>query len=222
MTTFSNLKTYLPSALKHLFDCHFKHLWKKTEYHCNVVYVPKSSTTFGGILICSIFRPRDMQEYYMLFGIFAKDVGLYSLSVSYITWTDFQYTNIYLFCVLHTYYCASFTRECHGTTTLQAQTTSIYDVIGHIDKYFFYRHWNTFSIVISNIFGKKRNIIVTFQSGQLTEQPKTLDDLGHFDLKMFRNCPNRIEIITGSHIFILFLTRVITLCLHFTPRYHSW
>jgi len=45
--------------------------------------------------------------------------------------TDFQYTNVYLFCVLHTYHCASFTRECHGTAALQAQTTSIYDVIGH-------------------------------------------------------------------------------------------
>jgi hypothetical protein len=29
MITFSNRKTYLPSALKHLFDCHFKHFWKK-------------------------------------------------------------------------------------------------------------------------------------------------------------------------------------------------
>jgi hypothetical protein len=96
MTTFSNLKTYLPSALKHLFGCHFKHLWKK---------------------------------------------------------------------------------------------------------------WN---------------IIVTFQPGQLTVQPKTLDDLGRFDLKMFRNCPIRIEIITGNHIFILFLPQVGTLCLHFTPRYRSW
>jgi hypothetical protein len=92
LTTFSNLKTYLPSALKHLFGCHFKHLWKK------------------------------------------------------------------------------------------------------------------------------RNIIVTFQSGQLTEQPKTLDDIGRFDLKMFHNCPIRIEIINGSHIFILFLPRVVTLCLHFTAR----
>jgi hypothetical protein len=43
----------------------------------HVVYVPKLSTTFRGILICVIFRPSDMQEYYMLFGIFAKDVGLY-------------------------------------------------------------------------------------------------------------------------------------------------
>ena len=69
---------------------------------------------------------------------------------------------------------------------------------------------------------KKRNVIVTFQSGQLTEQPKALDDLGCFDLKMFRNCPIRIEIITGSHIFILFPPRGGTLCLHFTPRYRSW
>jgi hypothetical protein len=71
---------------------------------------------------------------------------------------------------------------------------------------------NIFSVVISNIFGKKRNIIVTFQSGQLPEQPKTLEDLGCFDLKMFRNCPIRIEIITDSHIFILVLPRVDTLC----------
>jgi hypothetical protein len=69
---------------------------------------------------------------------------------------------------------------------------------------------------------KKRNIIVTFQSGQLKVQPKTLDDLGRFDLKMFSNCPIRIEIITGSHMFILFLPLVVTLCLHFTPRYRSW
>jgi hypothetical protein len=75
--------------------------------------------------------------------------------------------------------------------------------------------WNTFLVVISNIFGKNRNIIVTFQSDQLTEQPKTLDDLGCFDLKMFRNCPIRIKIITSSHIFILFLPQVVTLCLHF-------
>ena len=60
---------------------------------------------------------------------------------------------------------------------------------------------------------KKRNSIVTRQSGQLTKQPKTLDDLGRFDLKMFRNCPIRIEIITGSHIFILFLPLVVTVCL---------
>jgi hypothetical protein len=33
------------------------------------------------------------------------------------------------------------------------------------------------------------------------EQPNTLDDIGRFDLKMFRNCPIRIEIITGSIIY---------------------
>ena len=68
---------------------------------------------------------------------------------------------------------------------------------------------------------KKRNIIVTFQSDQLTEQPKTLGDLDRFDLKCYLNCPFKIEIITDSHIFILFLPRVGTSCLHFTPHYHS-
>ena len=97
----------------------------------HVVYVPKSSTTFRGILICVIFRPRDMQEYYMLFRIFSRDTDWCSLSVFYIAWVEFQYTNVYLFCVLHNYQCASFTRECHGTAALQAETTSIYDVIGH-------------------------------------------------------------------------------------------
>jgi len=33
---------------------------------------------------CVIFRPSDMQEYYMLSGIFEKDVALYFLSVFYI------------------------------------------------------------------------------------------------------------------------------------------
>jgi hypothetical protein len=61
---------------------------------CHVAYVPKSFTTFRGILIRVIFRPRDMQEYYMLFGIFATDVGLYSLSVFYIACAEFQYTNV--------------------------------------------------------------------------------------------------------------------------------
>jgi hypothetical protein len=99
----------------------------------HIVYVPKSSITFRGILICVIFRPRDLQEYYniMLFGIFARDVGLYSLSVFYIAWADFQYTNVYLFCVLHTYHCVPFTGECHGVAAYKAQTTFIYDVIGH-------------------------------------------------------------------------------------------
>jgi hypothetical protein len=41
-------------------------------------------------------------------------------------------------------------------------------------------------------------------------------------LNFWIGCPIRIEIITGSHIFILFLPRVVTLFLHFTPRYRSW
>ena len=35
------------------------------------------------------------------------------------------------FCVLHTYHCVPFTGECHGTAAYKAQTTSIYDIIGH-------------------------------------------------------------------------------------------
>jgi len=50
------------------------------------------------------------------------------------------------------------------------------------------------------------------------QQPKTLDDLDRFDLKFYRDCPIRIEIITGSHIFILFLPRVGTLCRVFYPE----
>ena len=107
----------------------------------HVVYVPKLSSAFRGILICVIFRPRDMQEYYMLFGIFAKDVGLYFLSVFYIAWADFQYTNVYLFCVLHTYHCVPVTGECCGTAAYKAQTTSIYYVIGHILILFLPRIW---------------------------------------------------------------------------------
>ena len=85
-------------------------------------------------------------------------------------------------------------------------------------------HWHLkhlFSCHFKNLW-KKRNIIVTFQSDQLTEQPQILKDLNHFDLKCYLNCPIRIKIITDSHIFILFLPRVVTLCLHFTPRYRSW
>jgi hypothetical protein len=91
----------------------------------HVVYVPKSST------FRVIFRPRDICKNTMLFGIFARDVGLYSPSVFYIGWADFQYTNVYLFCVLYTYHCVPFTGEYHGTAAYKAQTTSIYDVISH-------------------------------------------------------------------------------------------
>ena len=91
-----------------------------------------------------------------------------------------------------------------------------------ISKHNCHRFETPFRLSFQISLEKNRNIIVTFQSGQLTEQPKTMDDIGCFDLKMFRNCPIRIEIITGSHIFILFLPRIVTLCLHFAPRYRSW
>jgi len=48
----------------------------------HVDYVPKSSTTFRGILICLIFSCRDMQEYYMLFGIFTCLFSLFLVPIS--------------------------------------------------------------------------------------------------------------------------------------------
>jgi hypothetical protein len=67
------------------------------------------------------------------FAVFS--LGLYSLSVFYIAWVDFQYTNVYSVCALHNYHCGSFTRECHGTAALQAQTMSIYDVLILFSKF---------------------------------------------------------------------------------------
>jgi len=48
---------------------------------------------------------------------------------------------VYLFCALHTFHYASFTRDCHGTAALQAQTTSIYDVMGHSSILFSPQVW---------------------------------------------------------------------------------
>jgi hypothetical protein len=56
-----------------------------------------------------------------------KDPDIFWLCVCLLVKVKF----VYLFCALHAYHCASFTRECHGTTALQTQTTSIYGVICH-------------------------------------------------------------------------------------------
>jgi hypothetical protein len=76
------------------------------------------------------------------------------------------------------------------------------------------------SIVISKFFGKTKcycNISV----GLINRTTKNTGWPRPLRFENFCNCPIRIEIITGSHIFILFLPRVVTLCLHFTPRYRS-
>jgi hypothetical protein len=78
------------------------------------------------------------------------------------------------------------------------------------------------NVVIHEHQFKRKGKYYKFHFVKAAEQPKKMDDLGCFDLKMFRNCPIRIEIITGSHIFILFLPWVVTLCLHFIPRYRLW
>jgi hypothetical protein len=54
-------------------------------------------------------------------------------------------------------------------------------------KHIYHWHWNTILVVISKIFGKKQNIIVTFQSGQLTEQSKTTS-IWNFILAIYLYC----------------------------------
>jgi hypothetical protein len=125
-----------------------------------------------------------------------KDPDVFWIRVRFLVKVDLQYIPFLL-------------NWCSWMTTLSNLKTYLPFALKHLFGCHFKHLW------------KKRKIIVTFQSGQLTEQPKTLDDLGRFDLKMFRNFPIRIEIITGSHIFILFLPRVVSLCLHFTPRCRS-
>jgi hypothetical protein len=91
----------------------------------------------------------------------------------------------------------SFEKKCSGMTTFRYFKTYIPSALKHLSGCHF--------------FGKKRNIIATFQSTLLTEQPNTLDNHDRFDLKCFRNFPIRIEIIIVNHICIFFLPRVDTL-----------
>jgi hypothetical protein len=79
----------------------------------------------------------------------------------------------------------------------------------------------TFRLSFQNSL-KKTKYYCNISVGLINRPAKNTGSPGRFDLKFFRNCPIRIEIITGSHIFILFLPRVVTLCLHFTPRYRLW
>jgi hypothetical protein len=55
--------------------------WLRVRIHVEVEFVV-FSLSFE--LMFMNDKPSDMQQYYMLFGIFARDVGLYSLSVFYI------------------------------------------------------------------------------------------------------------------------------------------
>jgi len=63
--TFNKIVAYT-KPIKNVWSLRFRlnvFIWR------HVVYVPKSSTVFCGILICVIFRPRDMQEYFFMFSI---------------------------------------------------------------------------------------------------------------------------------------------------------
>jgi hypothetical protein len=68
-----------------------------------------------------------------------------------------------------------------------------------ISKHICHRHDTPFRLSFQTSLEKKRNSNVKFQTGHLTELAKTIDALGCFDLKMFRNCPIRIEIVTYTY-----------------------
>jgi hypothetical protein len=77
----------------------------------------------------------------MLFGIFATDMGyiscLFAISPEPISNT--QLCIYFVYCILIIVYLL--TGECHGTAAYKAQTTSIYDVIGHRLILFLPRVW---------------------------------------------------------------------------------
>jgi len=76
-------------------------------------------------------------------------------------------------------------------------------------KHIYHWHWNTFSVVISNIFGKKTeyycNISVGSINGTAKKKPNKLEDIDHFDLKFYPNCHIRIEMIKLWYCSSLFL-----------------
>ena len=65
-SSFFFIKIEVYTKPNNVWSLHFKQevfIWR------HVVYVPKSSTIFRGILICMIFRHGDMQEYIFMFSI---------------------------------------------------------------------------------------------------------------------------------------------------------
>lgn len=82
-------------------------------------------------------------------------------------------------------------------------------------KLIYHPHWNTYPVVISKFFRKKNKSYCNISVSLINRTAKNTGcstNVGCLDLKFFRNCPIRIKMITGSHIFILFLPRVGTLC----------
>ena len=80
---------------------------------CDQNYVPKSSTTFCGILICMIFRHRDMQEYILMFSIALEWRYLYCILIFADANLKIQYSyllilylpTMYVYCLCNKYGC---------------------------------------------------------------------------------------------------------------------
>jgi hypothetical protein len=81
---------------------------------------------------------------------------------------------------------------CRKSWYIAAHIWKIYDFKIEVVPHICHRHETPFRLSFQTSLEKKRNSIVTFQSGHLTEQPTTMNDLACFELKMFRNCPIRI------------------------------
>jgi hypothetical protein len=130
----------------------FKRIESQTRGKKSIYLVPMSLITFHRIFIWVIFRQRDMQEYILMFSICIR----MEITVLF-KWTVFAiyklrrfpiHTCLLIFCI----------------ATFSNLKTYLSLALKHL-----------FSCHFKNLW-EKRNIIVTFQSGQLTEQPKTLED----------------------------------------------
>jgi hypothetical protein len=125
--------------LKHLFGCHFKHLWKKR----NIIVTFQSGQ----------LTEQPIAKYYFYHGFGLKVFEERHIRIMH---------NVQDYSVF--YNIALRPTVCEGSSNLKTYLPS---ALKHLFGCHFKHLW------------KKRNIIVTFQSGQLTEQPKTLDDLGY-------------------------------------------
>ena len=91
-------------------------LRSKLEVHMTLCCLyTKVMNNISRILICAIFRPGICKNTICYSGssqrIRVYNTCLFSISPEPIS----NETNVYLFCGLHTYHCAPFTRECHWT-----------------------------------------------------------------------------------------------------------
>jgi hypothetical protein len=107
----------------------------------HVVYVPKSWTTFRGILIYVIFRARDMQEYYMLFGLFLRFSIRFFFKTVLTVWY-FWFFNLFMH---------SYKIDCYSNITSfkRFESKPVVKIIFIYDRL---RHRYTWSVVYKRLF----------------------------------------------------------------------